>query len=189
MRGTSHIIMNVATAGSVGCTLFFMLKNNTSVFLHDIADASVNFLFNGFLETDNKMLVFYIPAIVLLYIFGSVLPDADHPHSPISRVIHIPVKHRTWLHAIYIPLILFIASVWFRPLFYLGAGYFFHIFWDSFSATGIDWFYPHKNKHHILKLYKTSQLSEGVFVGVFVTLSVLYIVALFFWFPPLYVEY
>ena len=189
MRGSSHIIMNIATAGTIGCTLYFMFRNNTIAFLHGAADASIEFLFDGHFFNGDKILFIYFPAVVLLYLLGSLLPDIDHPHSAIGKIIHIPIKHRTWLHAIYIPLILFIVSIWFRPVFYLGIGYFFHIFWDMFSATGIDWFYPKKNKHHILKLYKTSQLSEGVFVGISVTLSVLYCVFLLFAVPSLYIVY
>lgn len=170
MRGKSHIAMNVVTAGTVACTGFLFIKSDLSESLGEISKAVYEFLFdNGTIS-----MFIFVPAAILLYLLGSLLPDIDHPYSTIGKIIHLPIPHRTWTHAIYVPVILFIAGMWYRLLFWLGLGYFFHLFWDSFSASGVNWLYPKKNKHHVLKLYHTSQPSEYMTVGVSTTLLVIY---------------
>lgn len=172
MRGTSHVFMNCITAGFIGATGYLLTNTNCVSFLKEPVVQTSNFL----LHDPSIPFVIHVGLSIFLYILGSLLPDIDHPYSAIGKIIHIPIAHRTWLHAIYIPVGLFIGGIWIRCLFWLGLGYFFHLFWDSFSASGINWFYPKKNKHHILKLYHTSELSEGIFVGIFLMLFVVYLI-------------
>ena len=68
------------------------------------------------------------------FFIGTLFPDADNKKSMLGRIIHIPVRHRTWLHAAYLYLgCLFLGA--FHPAFlWFALGAFVHLFWDSFSA-------------------------------------------------------
>ena len=122
---------------------------------------------------------YFIPCVGIAFIIGSLLPDIDHPNSEIGKFIHLPIKHRTWTHAIYIPVILFLLSIKYKILFWLGLGYFGHLFWDSFSSKGNNWLYPIKNKFH-LKLYSTGNTSETIVTifnfifTIFLTIFIIY---------------
>lgn len=56
-----------------------------------------------------------LPVCLAAYFIGTLLPDIDNPKSILGRMIHIPVEHRTWLHAIYLYLIIG-ALRWLYPL-------------------------------------------------------------------------
>ena len=126
---------------------------------------------------------FVIPVYLAAYFLGNLLPDIDNPDSILGRIIHIPVKHRTWFHAVYLYLILALFG-WYIPVFaWTFAGVFVHLFWDSLSACGNCWFYklfsdyieyPNDakiKKGHKLKLYHAGEWSEYlvVFINVVVT--------------------
>ncbi len=166
MTGKSHITMNMLSMGAVADTIFVLQQRSSDTIGYMISENVKNFLLNN---GTFSVPVFYIVSI-LLYCLGAILPDIDYPYSPIGKVIHLPFEHRTWTHAIWIPAILCIAGIFIRPLFYLGLGMLLHDFWDCFSASGIHWFYPIKNKHHFLTLYKSSHFSEYVFVFIFLLL-------------------
>lgn len=68
-----------------------------------------------------ELSVFTIPACLGAYFLGNLLPDIDNPNSILGRIVHVPVKHRTWLHAIYLYLVIG-ALRWLHPLFTLGFG-------------------------------------------------------------------
>ena len=91
----------------------------------------------------------------------------------LGKIIHIPLEHRTWTHAIYLVIIFLVASIWFRPLWFLAIGIFLHDLADSVSYSGIQWFYPAKQKH-VIKLYKVSTFTEYLCVIVFVGLTVFF---------------
>lgn len=76
----------------------------------------------------------------VLYGFGLLLPDIDHEHNSIG--VHVPIEQRTWFHTAYAVMVLLIPGVFVRVLLCLAAGYFVHLFWDSFSKCGIAWFKP-----------------------------------------------
>lgn len=170
MRGVSHIIMNVSTACCIGMTGFLILHSETHNLVYEACAKVKNFM------SDSGSMPFFIYCIlaILAYILGSLLPDCDHQHSLIGRIIYIPFKHRTWTHAIYFPVILFVVSWFYRWVFWLGLGYLLHIFWDSFSASGIDWLYPKNNKHHFIKLYHTSEPTEYAIVGIGIAFAFVY---------------
>lgn len=118
------------------------------------------------------------------YFIGTLLPDIDNPKSTLGRFFKLPVKHRTWFHAIYIYLV--IAGLGFlNPLFsWLFLGVFVHLFWDSFSAMGNCWFYKilsdyreypggaKVKKGHKIKLYHAGEWSEYLLVFLIVAASV-----------------
>ena len=174
MTDRSHVAANLITAGVVADTIFLFLHTDSEI-LHYIGTQTVEFL-----KTNNHMPLFaHVGFSILLYLIGSFFPDIDSQDSQIGRYFYVPIPHRTWLHAIYIPAMFCIAGIRYRTLFFFGLGIFFHDFWDSFSRTGINWFYPIKNKHHIFKLYYTGKPSEYILLGVILTLSVIYTVFCF----------
>ena len=171
MKGTNHSVMGLVTLGFGVSTGYFLLSNNNIP--QQVRDGVIvvkDFLLNN---GDIPVYIFY-PFIFVLYLFGCMLPDIDSPYSRIGKVIHLPVKHRTWTHAIYIPVILLITGIWIRSIFWLGLGYLLHLICDSFSLSGINWFYPRKHKHHIFKLYRTSHTSETIVVTTYAVLFVVY---------------
>lgn len=125
-----------------------------------------------------------IPVYLGFYLLGNLLPDIDSPKSLLGRIVHVPVEHRTWLHAIYLYLI--IAALGFvHPVFsWLFFGVFVHLFWDSFSACGNCWFYKilsdyrkypgdaKVKKGHKLKLYHAGEWSEYLLLFIIVVVTV-----------------
>lgn len=77
-----------------------------------------------------------------LYFLGLLLPDCDNAESFISKIIYIPVGHRTWTHSIWPILCLFILGIFWHPITGLAFGMLIHIFFDALSVSGICWLYP-----------------------------------------------
>lgn len=124
----------------------------------------------------------FIPICLLLFLLGTCLPDADKRNSIIGRFLYIPVRHRTWTHAVWIPTAILIGSFACHILFWVWLGYILHLFWDSLSYCGVCYFYPISNyrrygngaqvkKKHIFKLYRAGQGSEYALVGVVMTIT------------------
>ncbi|MBO5435439.1 metal-dependent hydrolase [bacterium] len=171
MRGKSHIAMGVTSGIIVADTMHWLIKSTPPDWLFTATMAVKNFL----IPSDGLPIYFFLPIAIILYLLGCVLPDIDHQYSMIGKIIHIPVAHRTWTHALWWPILCWVIGIWYRPVFWLGLGIFVHDFWDFFSASGIHWFYPIKQKgKHVLKLYHTSKMSEFVVVGVSVGITIIY---------------
>lgn len=128
--------------------------------------------------------LFTAPLYLGAYFFGTLLPDIDNPKSLLGRIIHIPIGHRKWLHAIYVYLII-AALGRFHPMFaWMFFGVFVHLFWDSFSACGNCWFYKilsdyreypngaKVKKGHKLKLYYAGEWSEYLLLFLIVVMTV-----------------
>lgn len=112
---------------------------------------------------------------VLFVIFGTLCTDCDSKNSIMGRIIHIPVEHRTWLHAIWIPLLCYFAGYYSHQAMWFAFGWFLHEFMDSFSACGNSYLYPIvgyrkygkakvKKGIHNFKLYHAGEKSETIFV-------------------------
>ncbi len=174
LTGKSHIATGVVTVGFVADSMFLIKNTESPVFLQTAVDNTLNYVF------DNGRISFwlYVLLAVLLYILGILLPDIDHPYSMIGKIIHLPIQHRTWTHAIWLVLIFGLLSIPYRLCIFVGVGMFVHDFWDSFSRTGNRWFYPLDDefvkKHHKLKLYYTGQSSEYIVVGILIALLLVY---------------
>ena len=170
MTGKSHIATSVVTAGIVAETLFVMEQQPVNTVCYSISEHAKNFLL------DNGAISFpvFIGISIILYLLGAILPDIDHPYSMIGKIVHLPIEHRTWTHAVWIPAMLCIAGIFWRPLFFLGVGMLSHDFWDSPSESGISPFYPKKNKHHVVKLYKVGHFSEYLLVTLVILLFLVY---------------
>lgn len=171
MRGENHIGMNMAIGIIVAESCFLISKVTAPGWLETGAGAFSEFMLDG-----GQMPMFlFVPLGILLYFIGALLPDVDSPYSMLGRVIHIPVEHRTWTHAIWWPVLLCVGGIWVRLLMWLGLGVFLHDFVDSFSASGLNWFYPIKKKHkHRLKLYHTGHIGERVIIIITWVLMILY---------------
>lgn len=171
MRGGSHLGMNMATGIIVAETCFLTTKISSPEWLQTGVTVFSEFMLDG----GDVPKIIFIPAVIILFLIGGLLPDIDTPYSMLGRIIYIPVEHRTWTHAIWWPLIFCIAGIWVRPFMWLGLGIFMHDLWDHPSASGINWFYPKKRKKkHKFKLYHTGKASEYIIVGSFWTLMILY---------------
>lgn len=121
---------------------------------------------------------------ILAYGLGNLLPDIDTPNSMLGRFLHIPVEHRTWLHAIYCYLPLAVLGWFSTPFAWMFLGVVVHLFWDSLSACGNCWFYkllsdyreyPNGGKikkGHKLKLYHAGEWSETMVTVILVLLTI-----------------
>lgn len=176
MLGRSHLLCNVATVGALAsCATVILYKADTNEIAGAIAPA-ISAISTWLLAGEE---VFSLPTFIslALMLFGSLLPDIDSRASTLGRFVYLPIDHRTWTHAIYIPVLFCLAGIFWRPLFWLGIGYFLHLFYDNLSVCGICWFYPYPGyvgfdsgarikRGHWLKLYRTKEASEKVIIVV-----------------------
>lgn len=120
----------------------------------------------------------------LVILFGTLCTDCDNKNSIMGKLIYIPVEHRTWLHAIWIPALCFFAGLVFKPAMWFALGWFLHEFMDSFSKAGNAYLYPIvgynnygeakvKKGVHNFKLYYAGKQSETVFVVCVVVICLL----------------
>jgi len=111
---------------------------------------------------------FAIDGIIILacIVFGSLLPDIDHPSSKLGRYaypISSVVKHRGFTHSFIAAFILPIPVILISTRYYLPivAGYLLHLLADTLNPTGVMWLYPYK-KHYSFKLANTGGLEEAM---------------------------
>ena len=76
-------------------------------------------------------------------IFGSILPDIDHPGSMIGK--NVPVlpkllKHRGFTHSLLFCLLMGFFNMW------VGIGCLVHIIMDMMTKQGVELLYPYKKK-------------------------------------------
>lgn len=179
MMGKSHIVVNT-------CSLI-ILESGLLLTQYAYHGVGSELLKNG--ATIVSRFVFpkpifsmYMLLCLLLFYLGTLLPDIDSKNSLLGRFIYLPVKHKTWTHTIYGPFLIFVGSVWYLMLFWLGLGYILHLFWDSLSYCGVCFFYPFSKYreynsgakvkvNHKFKIYRTGKTSEYVVVAVLVTLT------------------
>jgi len=125
-------------------------------------------IINNILEITPK----HIAIISMIFcVFGGLLPDID---------IHFKFfsKHRGLMHSIigllmlsiFIPILLILLGFQIVAFCFL-AGYFFHLFLDSFTRTGIKWFPFTRQSRGKLK---TGSLREGLLAVVIWTIVVLF---------------
>lgn len=94
---------------------------------------------------------------------GSLLPDIDTPHSFIGARLKI----------ISYPLSIFLKS---KFILSISLGYFLHLLGDTFSKSGVNWFWPFSKKDVKIPIklltYKTGTFKEYVilFVSIFILL-------------------
>ena len=121
----------------------------------------------------------YIPHILLytgLGMLGGLLPDIDHPNSkishqlkPVSKVVTLFCKHRGFMHAPALYLILWALLMTLCPpgpvqvwASYILVGAASHLLLDFLNPGGIPIFFPIEKKHQHLLSIKTGGILENV---------------------------
>lgn len=171
LRGEGHLGMNIAVGTVIAESCFLINRVAAPDWLKTGSEAFYRFMLDG----GEVPLFLFVPMGVLLYLIGALLPDIDTQYSMLGRIIYIPVEHRTWTHAIWWPILFCIGGIWVRGFMWLAIGIFIHDLADSFSASGLNWFYPIKRKHkHVLKLYHTGHIGERVIIIVSWVIMILY---------------
>lgn len=186
MTGKSHVIANTCSAIVIVGVIDFLEYH-----YHALEADSVNkfgkMIHTYFIDDGQIPLFILIVGGLLLYYLGTLLPDIDSKGSLLGRFFHLPIEHRTWTHAIWIPILLLMLSYSYRLLIYLALGYVLHLFWDNLSTCGVCFFYPFTKyktygsgakvkKKHIVRFYKTGKTSEYVLLGVLITITCLIII-------------
>lgn len=189
MLGKNHMISNVASTVAL-CSITKIALSNPEAPFYSFAEKVKNY----FVPLQETKITVLVPFIIISFIalwFGTYMPDMDSSTSKFGKVLHIPAKHRTWLHAIWFPIIFFIAGFFFNPFAWLALGYTLHLFWDSLSRGGVCWFYPfseYKNypngamvkKGHKIKLYRVGEISEKITVGISIVIAIVITFIAFF---------
>ena len=180
MRGKSHIAANVSSVVALASTATILSETYTGIGSEHIRNG-IDVTTQWFQNTGSLNPYLFAGLSGLFFLLGSLLPDIDSPYSTLGKIVHIPVKHRTWTHTIWFVIVFAVASIWFRPLVWLAVGFFLHLFWDNFSYSGVCFIYPiiKKRKHHPLKLYRTSELSEFVVLAVVIVIAVALLIVVF----------
>lgn len=182
MLGRDHIISNVCSGVLLVEGLFAVNTCYTGVYAKEVHNVTKHMIADLVHPCNlNPWLILAIS--VGLFLLGTLLPDIDSTTSMLGRWVHIPVEHRTWTHTIWICALLFLPCIWQKIFIWLFLGYVLHLFWDSFSRAGVCWFYPISQyryygnakvkRLHILKLYRTSNISEFVIVAMLIVITVL----------------
>lgn len=100
-----------------------------------------------------------------LYVLGLLIPDCDTEESFISRIIYVPVEHRTWTHSIWPVLCLCLTGVFYRPALGLALGMAVHILCDAISVSGICWLYPITKYKDSFETKTVATTFYGYYVG------------------------
>jgi len=169
MRSHNHLITGTFISTVVLTTDIHLLKSSNETVVH-VGEVIKDFFIPKTLTTP-VLMILYIVAGVLLIWLGTIFPDCDQHTSMVGRVIHIPVAHRTWTHAVWIPTMFLIASYWVPILRWFVLGYIEHIWCDSLSVGGICWLYPitrykqtgsGRYKRHLCMFYHTGEITETI---------------------------
>ena len=161
MRSYDHVISGTFISTVVVSTTVHLVTSDNEIMVK-----AGNIIKEVFIPNDMSWiltLLYVVGGSILLWI-GMMFPDCDHPNSRIGRVFHIPVAHRTWTHAIWIPAMLAVAAYWCPLVSWFILGYMEHLWCDDLSADKICWFYPigKNSRKRGLRLYHTGEVSETV---------------------------
>ena len=146
-------------------TGFLLIASNATSSIEPVLEKGYALINQNYLSSNERSLPI-TASMIALYYLGTLLPDIDIQSSTISRILHfhLPITHRTWTHTIWIPILLFIASLKMPILLGLVLGYMSHLICDSISTQGVCFLYPltqYKTfyngakikNHHYIKLY------------------------------------
>lgn len=189
MMGQNHIVTGVCALEHVWAASI-LLERTGNRFLIQGLEIVTDKMGLGQIGTIGRFSVtdkvpFHMIILLLVYFLGLLLPDIDNPNSMLGRFIHVPVRHRTWIHSIYPYLIIGILGAFYPVFFWLTFGVFVHLFWDSFSKMGNCWFYKllsdyreypdgaRIKKGNHLVLYKAGEWSEYLLTFIIVILTVI----------------
>lgn len=181
MTGKSHIATNIASAVTIGSGLKLIETQYTGAG-QEVVPLIKDTVFPYLCNYNHIPPISWWVLASIAFLLGTLLPDCDSKTSILGRFVHLPFKHRTWTHSVwFLAIFAFLACL--HPLgFYIFAGYFLHMFFDSLSRGGVCWFYPiskYRNygngaqvkKKHWCKLYHTGSISEGVVDGIVIVVA------------------
>lgn len=175
MKGISHVLTGIATAIIIDTTIRAISIDCNSTFYNDFSrllhEPFAALFPTTFSQTVSYIIIYTIN--IAAFIIGCLLPDCDSEKSIMGRIVHIPVKHRTWTHTIWCVVVFTLMGFAVPCFFWLAYGYTLHIFFDSMSKCGVCWFYPisqykiwnngaQVKKNHKFYLYRTGKASETV---------------------------
>lgn len=179
MTGKSHVVVSICTELSTAAILFSYKILNAAEVVPSIkvVDLIYDFIFRSPL---------WIILGCTLFLLGGILPDIDIKGSLVSKIffgLYLPVEHRTWTHTIWAVCIFLLLSIRLPSIRFLAAGYALHLVLDSFSTSGVCWFYPIENYRYYkngakvkkgkhIKLYKTNQPAEYIIMGIIICLTI-----------------
>jgi membrane-bound metal-dependent hydrolase YbcI (DUF457 family) len=186
MMGKNHIICTLSMVSTILVSHDFIYKMSPTSDLDWLQNLNTIVWSKIGLPDDVFMFPNFIRLVpfILFVLFGTLFTDCDSKKSILGKIIYIPIKHRRWLHAIWIPALCFFAGLSFAPSMWFSIGWFLHEFMDSFSYAGNSYLYPIvgyneygdafvKKGIHNFKLYRTGERSETIFVVCVVFLCVL----------------
>jgi len=186
MRGTNHILTGLASAVTLDTYLKVIAKITNIDMYERVHDYFAWYKHFG-ITNDIEQTCVTVLAVILncvLFLIGCLLPDIDQEKSTMGKIIHLPVKHRTWTHTIWAVALLAAISYFLPCVTFLTFGYTLHIFFDSLSKGGICWFYPlsqyktwtsgaQVKKNHKFYLYRTGETSETLLTAIIVFIGAL----------------
>ncbi len=105
--------------------------------------------------------------VILLLVFGSLLPDIDHSKSKVGRYFPIGyfMKHRAWYtHSIIGAFLLSLPFLLIDKFYYIlvAFGCLSHVFADTLTPLGTKILFPISNKKYSLHLVKTGSMGESL---------------------------
>jgi len=132
---------------------------------HIIFSFLTGLIFINVLNPANQIL------FMILVLFGSAVPDIDHPNSKIGKnfkIIGWLFKHRGIFHSVFMALLISSALYFFTGYFSAFLlGYLSHLVADAMTISGIAFLYPLSRKK-IRGFIKTGSLSENLMFSAFV---------------------
>lgn len=184
MMGKSHVISGVGLAVGVGFGGIRYGLRHSEIFYNFVMPVLYNL--SGFLAPRNLYAAFRTGLWVLFglaFLFGTLVPDIDHPRSLLGRYLHMPwMKHHGFMHSIWpVLFLIFVGCLHISLRFFIcvAAGAFTHLLMDSVSALGVNLFYPIRTRHRIA-LYTTGEITEYIFLSFVMAVSLLCLFAGFF---------
>ena len=196
MRGYNHVVCSSVMFATACVSQHLSVKISTGKInqfwnikmepLHFFSELYIkiwNFL--GFEQLNNFESIIKLIGMFFIFIIGTLCTDCDSKTSLMGRILHMPFEHKTWLHAIWIPLLCLCAGISFPPASWFALGWLSHEFMDAFSHCGIAYLYPfttyrkcgfakQKKGLHLFKCYYTGKQSETIFVILFVFLNIVF---------------
>ena len=191
---TTHIVFDRVRTGIIDN--FWGLNPKYLSFFQTIDSKIWSFL--GFTDDFSSSLPLLFLLSFVCALFGTLCTDCDSKSSIIGRYVYVPVGHRTWTHAIYVPLFCFIVGQSIVPIAWFGLGWLIHEIMDAFSYEGNAFLYPFvgynkfgqakvKKGIHICKFYRCGKTSEKIFVSIVIAICIL-VCLLFLAAPHFYID-
>lgn len=204
MTGKNHVVANICSLVVIGSGIAWLNKFVTNISTNIDYVTTMPPLLQSVITGGNNIIQQFIMTVLLnrtgisvpifailsiaVLIFGTLFPDIDSENSVLGKFFHLPIEHRTWTHAVWLPIAFGLLALIEPILWWFVLGYMGHLIWDNASRGGVCFFYPiSKYRYfgnsgakikdgHFLYLYRTGKTSEGVVIGVVVTIAILILI-------------